>query len=405
MEKGETPLHRATSRGNVDIVRCLYDAGAAIDSRTPYGETPLHLAAKYGNVEVVQFLLGAGAAVDFRTTAGETPLQHAVRGCVLYNGEFHADSEDSYHPKPLEEAPLRSYFEVIDLLVNAGASVDSAGPHGSTLFYASQQKDVSIVRCLIERATHKERFLNALYFEGSVLAASALWSAVDKGHLDVVRYLIEAGANPLLQCTYNGVRHLAIHRAFTSKNCSDRLEVIRYLIRFDRNQLEERTSENKTCLHLAVLAANVECTDLLLSKGADCTATTSEGVTPWKIAHPSGSLRMMGVFLRREIEYLQSRYDELRGDRNLKQTVTSFLPAGRVMYWGGNKLLYAALDMQSCIDSFDLTPKNYLTVLDKIHHSFVEHSQPGRAVCVREATCTFETLNDLGTKFMSFSVR
>jgi ankyrin repeat protein len=94
-ETGETPLHACLSKSD----RVAYDRVLAVllshganpnvatkpgveteafmrDCRTK-GETPLHRAAAFGGLEAIQMLLDAGATVDARDANGDTPLSWA----------------------------------------------------------------------------------------------------------------------------------------------------------------------------------------------------------------------------------------------------------------------------------------------------------------------------------------
>ena len=70
LQEEETPLHVASSRGNVECVRALLDGGAsgsaALDLQDRRGSTPLHLALRRGHVHVAMLLLHAGADFDIQ---------------------------------------------------------------------------------------------------------------------------------------------------------------------------------------------------------------------------------------------------------------------------------------------------------------------------------------------------
>ncbi|KAI1172376.1 ankyrin repeat-containing domain protein [Nemania sp. FL0916] len=213
--------------------------------------------------------------------------------------------------------------------MDTGASVDSA------LIHAAGQKHLEIVRCLLEYVQDKKSVLNAYYRDVLLNVTSTLCSAVFRGHLNIVRYLVEAGADPLLRCSYNGVSQLAIHRTFEARHAHGALDIIRYLISVDRRQLEARTSEGKTCLHLAAEANDAECADWLLSEGADHTAVTSWDETPWQRACKKNSLAVMGVFLKKEIGSLQARHNQRQTGYNSPYVLTWFVPDYTPFYWGG----------------------------------------------------------------------
>ncbi len=69
---GVTPLHLATSNGNVAIIGRLLRAGADPDARDASGETLLMIAVRSGNIDSVAALVERGAAVNATDTATQT---------------------------------------------------------------------------------------------------------------------------------------------------------------------------------------------------------------------------------------------------------------------------------------------------------------------------------------------
>ncbi|MEI9906268.1 MAG: ankyrin repeat domain-containing protein [Asticcacaulis sp.] len=59
--------------GNVRAVARMLDAGVAIDARGSMGETALHWACWKGNVELMKLLLGRGAPLDIKETTYNAP--------------------------------------------------------------------------------------------------------------------------------------------------------------------------------------------------------------------------------------------------------------------------------------------------------------------------------------------
>jgi ankyrin repeat protein len=103
--------------GRVRVVEFLLQHGVRAD--TPLradGVTPLHWAALGGHVEIARLLLAQGANVNTRETSyGGTPVGWALHG--FDHGRQRDDDE--------------RYYEVVDALVAAGASIGSlASPDG-----------------------------------------------------------------------------------------------------------------------------------------------------------------------------------------------------------------------------------------------------------------------------------
>jgi ankyrin repeat protein len=70
LQNGSQPIHSAASRGDVERVQILADAGADINSQNDRGRTPLHWAADAENCEVVELLLDLGADVTVTADDG-----------------------------------------------------------------------------------------------------------------------------------------------------------------------------------------------------------------------------------------------------------------------------------------------------------------------------------------------
>lgn len=75
-----TPLYRAASSGNVEIVRLLLRHGAHVDAAVePAKWTPLHRAAMFGDEATIAAILDAGADATAIDLAGKSPFDHANR--------------------------------------------------------------------------------------------------------------------------------------------------------------------------------------------------------------------------------------------------------------------------------------------------------------------------------------
>lgn len=143
----EQALMAAVTADDVDEVRRLIIGGTDVDERFPIvngfndAHTPLLVAARDGHVEAVKLLLEAGADVNaVEPTFGAVPLHKAV-----YNG--HADSTRLITERPevdldfqgatngyspLHDALWHGYAECAQVLVEAGAALDTVGHDGKT---------------------------------------------------------------------------------------------------------------------------------------------------------------------------------------------------------------------------------------------------------------------------------
>ncbi|KAF6830536.1 ankyrin repeat protein [Colletotrichum musicola] len=72
---GSLPIHSAASRGTVEHVQIMLDAGADVNALNNDGRTPKHWAAERGRWDVVELLLDRGADPQIKST--EASLQTA----------------------------------------------------------------------------------------------------------------------------------------------------------------------------------------------------------------------------------------------------------------------------------------------------------------------------------------
>jgi len=105
--EGRTPIFSAVLGGSVALLGLLLETKADVNARDERGATALHIAAEEVVPEAATLLIGRGADVNAQDEEGNTPLARAV---------FSA----------------RGRYEVVRLLMKAGAKDDVANIAGET---------------------------------------------------------------------------------------------------------------------------------------------------------------------------------------------------------------------------------------------------------------------------------
>lgn len=112
---GMTPLHYAARHNHVEVAKLLLEAGAKVNAREADDITPLLMAISNDNVPAAQFLLAHGGDVNAQDWYGRSPLWEAVnvRNLYVHNATF---------KNGIDRAPV---LELIQSLLAAGANVNA----------------------------------------------------------------------------------------------------------------------------------------------------------------------------------------------------------------------------------------------------------------------------------------
>lgn len=175
---GGEELAAAIREGELEQVRALLDAhpewAHAGDQR---GCLPIHWAAMTRQVDVIDELWRRGANLNARRADGAGAI-HLCNGDYTYRGW-----RDVPEGRP---APA----EVLTHLIARGAEVD--------IYVAAHRGDLERVRAWLDRdaaLANTNSPYNSYYYG----CGSALKNAAARGHIDIVRLLLERGADPNLR--------------------------------------------------------------------------------------------------------------------------------------------------------------------------------------------------------------
>jgi len=256
-EEGESLLSLACSAGYYELAQVLLAMRANVEDRGMKGDcTPLMEAASAGHTDIVRLLIAHGADVNAQSSSGNTPLMYACAG---------------------------GHEEVVRVLLEAGANVEDHNENGHTpLMEAASAGHCGVAKILLEFGaginTHSNEFKE-----------SALTLACYKGHLEMVRFLLEAGADQEHKTD-------EMHTALMEASMDGHVEVARLLLDSGA-QVNMPADSFESPLTLAACGGHVELAMLLLERGANIEEVNDEGYTPLMEASREGHEEMVALLL------------------------------------------------------------------------------------------------------------
>ena len=317
------PLHSAAQFGREDLAELLVSRGADVrlfDERG--GNTPLHLAAQYGHARVAAFLVERGADVHASapvTKNARTPLHDAVGGLagmtdvegrvevvkvLLSHGADINVRQAGSGRTPLFSAVgssvnLDNNRRMTELLLAAGANVDVKDSSGeSVLLSAAGVGDVEVVRRLLDAGANPN---------GVGRDTTSLGIAAYQGDPDMVALLLARGADP--NGAVPGSRHeasgtplsmalLPVSRAPQRNRDLRRLKVVSQLLEAGADA-RARDRQGRTALHVVASHGDLEAVKLLLSDGAAVNVSDAQGMTALHLAVREGHASIAALLLDR----------------------------------------------------------------------------------------------------------
>ena len=342
-----TALMLVARTGNVEAAKLLLDHGATVDARESFGgQTALMWASARRHPEMIDLLISHGAAIDARSavrdyqrhiqaegrpksldTGGFTPLLYAARencrACVdvLLAKGADIDLPDPDKVSPLHVAVMNANWDLAKQLIEAGADVNEWDIYGmAPLFTAvgnrsrndggrasidppNEATGLDIVRLLLERGANPNM---QLFFRPSNVrgatntrGSTPLIRAANANDREVVGLLLEHGADATV---YTADRQTPIHAVLAGRACEkDALELIRILhdagtdVNVVALVVHMEEVRGGSALHYAVRKRYKDVIRLLASYGIDMNLKDQDGLTALDYTQSRGFMAFMAL--------------------------------------------------------------------------------------------------------------
>uniref|UniRef100_A0A8H7K8A6 Uncharacterized protein n=1 Tax=Bionectria ochroleuca TaxID=29856 RepID=A0A8H7K8A6_BIOOC len=225
-------MFTAARAGDLDAIKRLLQQGESLEQKEVDGQTILYLACKYGRYELIKFLL-TGTSATVAATNGSTASPAAEELIDIQSPEVavgagrngepthenhdlvirlasdddaaatgapdapqpfnHSGSTLLHVPNKRGQTPLfiaahKNHKKVVELLLDAGAEIDTPNNAGLTpLNAAADRGNRRIVKLLCRRGANVNLKSNN--------GRSVLYSAVRNGHFETAEFLISEGVD------------------------------------------------------------------------------------------------------------------------------------------------------------------------------------------------------------------
>ncbi len=279
-----SPLHDAAKKGEAANVNLLLEKGANINKKNSDGRTPLICAVWSDQNDMVRLLLDKGAAPNISDNTASTPLHIAAfkgnKKCVEMLIEKGADINalDSVACTPLYTAAQQGRKSCVEVLINSGANVNcKCGQYvysnyqgGGGQYYTYQPQASfggNLVGALVGSLTAE---LVASSLAGSSIQSkmdTPLHCAAEKGHSEVVKVLIEHGADVNAK-NINGYTPLLFAFGYLNRPEADKEESAKH----------------------AAIERQEQTIAILIESGANVNVTDISGYTPLRYAITGGTM-------------------------------------------------------------------------------------------------------------------
>jgi len=270
----------------LEKVKKLVEAGADIDCQDRYKETPLHRASSRGNKKIVKYLVSKGANLNLRDDDGNNSFDKAViwlhvdlaehlenNGATLDVNKVYTESKDTI----LHFASYLSHVGYVRHLVeDKKANINRRNKHGSTpLHIACRQGKLEIVKYLIQKGGKLDIKDN----EGRTPLESLLYR-LRYDNFKVIEYLDSLGIVDVDQkhsdCNKGDIKETVLHKAIRL----EKMDYVKHLVENRKADVNSVDKKLNTPLHVAADRGFFEIVKYLVEQGAEINAKNKHDSTP-----------------------------------------------------------------------------------------------------------------------------
>jgi ankyrin repeat protein len=262
-------LCAAAEDGDAALVAAMLRSGASVNEENGFGDSALALASAHGHVKVVELLLAAGADVNSRGSGVGHSAGERLKKRSRTVLDFSRCCGSAYGDTALGLAAYNDHLEVVRVLVGAGAEVDRPNRRGNTpLMWAAVSDSDTVVSFLITARALVDRTNGA--------GDTALTLAAEHGNFETALVLVRNNAD----VNHQNLVGLTPLMRVAANNEEDIIDLL--VDHLARTDLVD--NQGRSAMFKAVDGRNWGAVRALLSAGADTVdVLTSTNLEPDKL--------------------------------------------------------------------------------------------------------------------------
>ena len=270
----QTPLHLACIYGHENVVECLFPHTKCNPNfKDLCYNTALHLASSNGHLECVKLIIESSTIIidaDVYNVNKQTALHLAcenghtdIAKYLINNAKCSPTIVDNISRTPLHVASSRGYLELVKLLMEVTTVCDNLNVtdinQQTPLHLACNYGHENVVECLFPHTKCNPNFKDLCY-------NTALHLASSNGHLECVKLIIESSTIIIDADVYNVNKQTALHLACENGHT----DIAKYLINNAKCSPTIVDNISRTPLHVASSRGYLELVKLLMEVTTVC---------------------------------------------------------------------------------------------------------------------------------------
>ena len=321
-EDDDTALMKAAGQGHIEVVRFLVEQGAYLNIRNRQDQDALMFAAAGGHLAVAIFLIDIAPVATAPCVVGgpQKGPNIVCKSSLLYDAGAFRSSYSSGPQSALEWAVYNGHLNMVHVLLESSLRREGFSYTVSmSLAWAAYRGHLDVGRLLLEYGAFVDIRPGIL---GGERGPTPLVLAAYSGQLDMVRFLLDHGADIHYRVTYiwrvtetpfgpvidTAIGASALHMAINQGHA----EVLRLLLEHWMWEYgaDSRGPHGMSTLMYAAAAGDLEMARLMLENGAPVNGQTDVGTTALMFAAAEGHVEVVRFLVENGADiHIQNGYN------------------------------------------------------------------------------------------------